>query len=99
MKTVSITQAKNNLSALLDAVRHGEIIIITDRNRSVARIDSVLEYQADDSSGRVARLERQGIMLRPSKSFDLSLLDCDLPTTTGMASAVDMLLREREDDR
>ena len=99
MKTVSITQAKNNLSALLDAVQHGEIIIITDRNRSVARIDSVLEYQADDRSGRMARLERQGSMLRPSKSFDTSLLDSDLPTTTGKASAVAMLRREREDDR
>jgi hypothetical protein len=31
MKKATITEAKNQLSALIDQVRHGETIVITDR--------------------------------------------------------------------
>ena len=41
MKTATITQTKNGLSALLDRVRHGETIVITDRSRPVARLEPV----------------------------------------------------------
>jgi len=99
MKKVSITHAKNNLSVLLDAVRHGETIVITDRNRTVARIDSVLDYETSESSGRISRLERQGLLLRPRKPLDLSLLSLDPPLPANNASAVAQLLREREEGR
>ena len=36
MKTATISETKNRLSALLDRVRHGETILITDRERPVA---------------------------------------------------------------
>ena len=39
MKTATITQTKNGLSALLDRVQHGETIVITDRSRPVARLE------------------------------------------------------------
>jgi len=99
MKKVSITHAKNNLSVLLDAVRHGETIVITDRNRTVARIDSVLEYETNENSGRIARLERQGILLRPRTPLDQSLLSTNPPVPVGNASAVTQLLKEREEGR
>jgi len=99
MKKVSITHAKNNLSVLLDAVRHGETIVITDRNRTVARIDSVLDYETSESSDRISRLERQGLLLRPHKPLDLSLLSVNPPLPANDASAVAQLLREREEGR
>jgi NAD-dependent dihydropyrimidine dehydrogenase PreA subunit len=37
MRKATITEAKNQLSALIDRVRHGETIVITDRGRPVAR--------------------------------------------------------------
>ena len=40
MKTATIPEAKNRLSALIDRVRHGETVIITDRGRPVARLES-----------------------------------------------------------
>jgi prevent-host-death family protein len=96
MKKVSITQAKNNLSVLLDAVRHGDTVVITDRNRTIARIDSVLEYETNENSGRIARLERQGILLRPRTPLDQSLLSTKPPVPADNSSAVTHLLNERE---
>ncbi len=64
MKTTSITQAKNQLSALLDAVRHGETILILDRNCPVARLEPVTEMTGMGAQGRLARLERAGLLLR-----------------------------------
>mgnify|MGYP003401937906 CR=1 FL=1 len=49
MKTTTITQAKNGLSALIDLVRAGESITITDRGRPVARLEPVVT--ADDHAG------------------------------------------------
>ena len=36
MKTATLTETKNQLSALIDQVRHGETILILDRGRAVA---------------------------------------------------------------
>ncbi|MBE7520177.1 MAG: type II toxin-antitoxin system Phd/YefM family antitoxin [Thermoflexaceae bacterium] len=64
MKTASITEAKNRLSALLDQVKAGETIVITDRGVPVARLVSAAGEPGDDS-GRLARLERKGGISRP----------------------------------
>ena len=42
MKTATITQAKNGLSALIDRVRAGESILILDRGTPVARLEPVV---------------------------------------------------------
>jgi prevent-host-death family protein len=60
MKKATITEVKNNLSALIDRVKHGEAIVITDRGRPVARLVSALAGAAEDPEGRLARLERRG---------------------------------------
>src|SRR5262245_53603866 len=60
MKKATITEAKNQLSALIDRVRHGETIVITDRGRPVARLVSALTGGSEDVEGRLARLERRG---------------------------------------
>lgn len=56
MKKASLTQVRDHLSALVDQVRAGETILITERGRPVARLEPVVAM--DDPSGRVARLER-----------------------------------------
>ena len=38
MPTVAITEAKTRLSALIQAVERGEEVVITNRNRPVARL-------------------------------------------------------------
>jgi prevent-host-death family protein len=63
MQRTSITEAKNNLSALIDRVRRGETVLICDRNRPVARM---LPVGPGDVSGAdapcLAGLVRDGLL-------------------------------------
>src|SRR6267143_499672 len=65
MKKASITEAKNNLSALIDSVKGGSSVLIMDRGRPVARLEPVSGGRPDDDS-RLARLVREGIV-RPAR--------------------------------
>ena len=64
MKKATITEAKNKLSALIDRVRDGETIVITDRGRPVACLVSALTGAGQDPEGRLSRLERKGGLRR-----------------------------------
>ena len=46
-----MTETKNRLSALVDQVRHSETIVILDRGRPVARLESILDSDSA-SEGR-----------------------------------------------
>jgi prevent-host-death family protein len=65
MKKASITEAKNNLSALIDSVKGGSPVLIVDRGRPVARLEPVSGTGSGDDS-RLARLVRDGIV-RPAR--------------------------------
>ncbi len=62
MTTVSISEAKNRLSALLDEVREGASVTITDRGRPVARLEPV---PASAGEQQLETLVRRGLVLRP----------------------------------
>ena len=50
MKIASVTEAKNNLSALIDGLKGGSPVLIVDRGRPVARLEPVtagLEAEPD----------------------------------------------------
>ncbi len=64
MKITWIAGAKNRLSALLDKVRNGETIMITDRDQPVARLEPAGGGDQVDPERRLAHLERRGIMRR-----------------------------------
>jgi prevent-host-death family protein len=97
MKRATLTETKNNLSALVDQVQHGETILILDRGRPVARLESVLG-EMDDPEGRLARLERQGLLRRASVPAPHEVLMERPPQPTIGASALEALLAERRDD-
>jgi prevent-host-death family protein len=99
MKTATITQAKNQFSALVDRVRHGETIVITDRGRPVARLVSALTGAAADPEGRLARLERRGGLRRGAASPPKALIMRKLPNTGRPARVLTALLEERRDGR
>ena len=61
MKSATITEVKNQLSAIIDRVRAGETVIVTDRGQPVATIEPV-RAGADDE----ARL----VVLNGAASFD-----------------------------
>ena len=99
MKAATITQAKNQLSALIDRVRHGETIVITDRGRPVARLVSALTDAAEDPEGRLARLERRGGLRRATASPPRALILKKFPTVKKPSGVLDALLEERRQGR
>lgn len=99
MKRASLTETKNQLSALVDRVRHGETILILDRGRPVARLESVLEGE-DAGGGRAERLERQGVIRRARTRHPArSVIEQAPPRPAAGASAVEALVAERREGR
>jgi prevent-host-death family protein len=93
MKTATITELKNQLSSIIDRVRAGESVLVTDRGQPVVRIEPV-GADADDDA-RLARLERTGVVRKPSAAPP-GRAD---PISIGKGSAIDVLLDERRSGR
>ena len=97
MKKASISEAKNAFSALLDRVRQGRSIVIEDRGVPVARLEPISARL--DPDGRVARLERQGLV-RPGRcKLPKAWLESRPPRLLKGRRASDVLLEERSDGR
>jgi prevent-host-death family protein len=100
MKVATISQTKNGLSALLDRVRQGEAILITDRSRPIARLEPVASARvAGPDEGRLARLERAGVIRRASRRRLPEIVRVSPPAPRPGADAVAALIRERRSGR
>jgi prevent-host-death family protein len=97
MKMATITQAKNGLSALIDRVRAGETIVITDRGIPVARIEPMAPDP--DADGRLARLERAGVIRRGVGPPPIDLIRDPAPKLPPGVSIVEAVLEERRHGR
>lgn len=97
MKRASVTEAKNNLSALIDSLKGGSRVLIVDRGRPVARLEAV--FGEDGGDGRLSRLTREGLV-RPRRSLPpRKLFATKPPRAEKHASAVEALLEERREGR
>lgn len=99
MKTATLTETKNQLSALIDQIRHGETVLILDHGRPVARLVSVLAEESDAPEGRVDRLERQGILRRAQARKQAGLFDKPRPKVRKGPGILETLLEERRSGR
>jgi prevent-host-death family protein len=98
MKKASITEAKNNLSALLDSVKGGSPVLIVDRGRPVARLEPVSGMDSDDDN-RLSRLVREGVV-RPARGVaPKGVFSTRPPRAKKGASGVRALLDERRGGR
>jgi prevent-host-death family protein len=100
MKSATISETRNGLSALLDRVRHGETFLITDRGRPIARLEPVIgtsEYGPDE--GRLARLERAGVIRRARRGRLGEILRVPPPAPERGGDALAALLLERRSGR
>jgi prevent-host-death family protein len=97
MNTATITEAKNGLSGLIDRVRAGERIIITDRGVPVARLEPVTA--SSDASGRLRRLERTGAVRVGVAAPPLERIGRPGPRLPTGVSAVETLIAERRSGR
>ena len=98
MKRASITEAKNQLSALIERVRRGERVVIENRGVPVARLDPVLGLSGDDE-GRLARLERAGLARRPGAAVPRAVLRTAPPRPSRGATLSHAVLEERAEGR
>lgn len=99
MKRATITETKNHLSALLDQVRHGETILIMDRGRPIARLTPALADASDDPDGRLARLERRGIVRRAQAPPPKALIARRFLPGSRPCGVLEALLDERRHGR
>jgi prevent-host-death family protein len=99
MKTASISETKNNLSALLDRVRAGETVLILDRDTPVARLEPVRSGDDSGQEARLSRLQREGKIRRGTgKPSPAILRSLPLRPASG-ADLLKALLEEREEGR
>jgi prevent-host-death family protein len=98
MKTASVSETKNNLSAILRQVREGESYLIVDRGKPIARLDPVT---AEDKGAdqRRADLERRGALHRGRGRIRREIIETPPPPLPSGVSALALLLDEREEGR
>jgi prevent-host-death family protein len=97
MASASISEVKARLSALLDRVKAGETVTITDRGVPVAQIVPLNGGSEADWDARLEKLERQGVIRRPKAKLPRGWLSArPLPTFEG--SVLEALLEERRED-
>ncbi len=99
MKKASITEAQNNLSALIDGLKGGSPVLIVDRGRPVARLEPVTNGLGSDDNGRLTRLVRDGIVRRARATVPKGLFTSKPPRPKDGASGVRALIEDRRDRR
>ena len=97
MKSASISELKNRLSAYLNMVRAGEPVLVLDRDVPVAIIERVGAAAGTDP--RLLKLERAGLLRRPASAATLDLEALRQPAPRSTASVLDALLADRREAR
>ncbi|MBA2643692.1 MAG: type II toxin-antitoxin system prevent-host-death family antitoxin [Actinobacteria bacterium] len=91
-----MSETKAKLSALLDRVKAGESVTITDRGVPVAQIVPLPASEVDWDA-RMQRLARAGLVRLPKEKLDVEKF-LSMPKARASASVVEALLEERRED-
>ncbi|TAN24483.1 MAG: type II toxin-antitoxin system prevent-host-death family antitoxin [Acidobacteria bacterium] len=97
MKRASISEAKNNLSALIDGLRSGNGVLITDRGRPVARLEPVRAGDLSEDEA-LAALVRDGLVT-PRKHAPSETWLREPPIKVAGVDLTAALLEERREGR
>jgi prevent-host-death family protein len=96
MHTSNIASAKNRFSHLIDLVKRGQTVLITERNKPVATLQPVSRA----STAGVEALHSSGLLTPPGRSLDVTAFlaapRAALKSGNSLAQAV---LQEREEGR
>lgn len=98
MKKASLSDLKNQISRYLDYVKHGETVLVLDRNVPVAELKPVTR---ESSSGKLVALERKGVIRLGSGKIPERFFKEKLSGKRARKRAriLDALLEEREKGR
>lgn len=95
MESANIAVAKNQFSRLIDRVKRGESILITERNQPVARIEPLVSQ-----SKTLQALHSCGLLAPPTARLDLAgLLAMPAPKLSAAQSLSQAVIDEREESR
>jgi prevent-host-death family protein len=95
MQTANIATAKNQFSRLIDQVKRGETIVITERNRPVARLQPLAA-----GGTPLDALYASGLLSPPQCALDVTaFLAAPRPVVAAETSLRGAILSEREDGR
>lgn len=96
MRTTNIAELKNHLSSFLADVRRGEEILISDRNKPIAKI--VPLHNTSEFSAEELALAAAGILRLPEESeISESFLKEKRPAVQGK-TAIKAVIDERNED-
>ncbi len=95
MERATISQLKNRLSAYLRKVKAGQTVLVLDNDQPIARIERVQEAAQPDD--RIARLERAGLVRRPTAALPAKSLRVKAPKAK--RSVTRALVEERREGR
>lgn len=95
-RTVSVSDLKSRLSEYLRLVRRGEVLLVSDRNRVVARMEVAGSPVTGRDSERIARLESTGVLRRRRHALDPAWVTRRVRANARVVAA---LLEEREEAR
>jgi prevent-host-death family protein len=98
MNQATISYTRNHLSSILDRVRAGETILITDRQRPVARLEPVSGTGAGNPKS--ASLVRRGLIRPARRRLSVKALRAlPLPESSGKGDILSAFLAGREEGR
>ena len=99
MKTVAVTEAKNHLSACIQAVQQGDTVLIMSRRKPVARLEPVHAGLLGPGEERLVQLEQDGLLRRATAGVPALVVDTPPPAPRDEVSVVEALVAERRDER
>jgi len=99
MKTASITEAKNNLSALIDGLKGGAPVLIMDRGRPVARLEAVSGLDEGEARESLSRLVRSGLVRPARRKLDPEFFAAPPSGPAPGLSIVEAVIEERREGR
>lgn len=97
MKTATISEAKSKLSQLIDWVKAGETVLITDRDVPVAKLESVQNPSEGEAHGRLERLVRAGIVKPAEKPLSKDWFKLHPPIKVPPGVDIGKIIREERD--
>ncbi len=96
MHTSNIASAKSHFSRLIDLVKQGQTVLITERNKPVATLQPIVR----SSSAGLEALHACGLLKPPSKSLDVAeFLAAPRASLAPGISLTQAILAEREEGR
>ena len=99
MKRATISQTKNQLSALLQHVKRGEEVLILERNVPIARIVPVERVPSRDFASVLAELVRRGVVRVGRRRADANLIKNLGQPPEARGDILEALLADREEGR